>query len=126
MNILIHSQGVEMTEALCLHISDRLQYATGGCAPLVEQTRLDIATAQQHESEARVQCRLTMTVRPSTTISLAVSAPTPCAAINQATECLKRAMIRPAHPEPAPAVRLPVVMRIPAAILFRRCERIPR
>jgi ribosome-associated translation inhibitor RaiA len=126
MNIAIHSQGVELTEALCLYISACVQHATGGFAPLVEQTRIDIAMAKQYESVDLVQCRLAITVRPSTTINLAASAPTPCAAIGQATDFLESVMTSPMHSEPVPAVRIPVTMRIPAASLFRRCGRMPR
>jgi hypothetical protein len=124
MNVTIHSQGVALTEALCLYISERLQHAAGRFAPLVEQTRLDITTSAQRGHEAHVQCRLTMTVTPSPTISLAVSASTPSAAIGQATEFLKQGIISPAHPEPTPAVRIPVAKRIPATTLFRRCTHI--
>ncbi len=123
MNVAIHSQGVALTEALCLHISHCLQEAAGGFAPLVAQTKLDIAIATQRGREAQVQCRLTMTVIPSTTISVAVSAPTPCAAIGQATAFLMSVMTRPVQPQPTPAVRLPVLTRMSATTLFRRCER---
>ena len=126
MNVAIHSQGVELTEALCLHISHCLQHAAGGFASLVTQTTLDITTAEQGRNEARVQCRLTMTVMPSTMINLTVSASTLCVAIDQVTAFLTSVMTRPVQPHPTPAVRIPVVTRMPAATLFRRCERTAR
>ena len=126
MNVAIHSQGVTLTDALCLHISGQLQLGTGEAAALVEQATLDLTVGAEHGHDTHVQCHLAMSIRPCTTINLTISAPTPGAAIAQATDLLRRVVPSPGHLSAAPAVQLPTVTRIPAAMLFRRCARTAR
>ena len=123
MNVAIHSQGVALTEALCLHISQQLRQSVDKAAALVEQATLALTIADQRRHDAQVLCRLTITVQPSITINITASASTPYAAIDQATAFLKRALTSPRCVDPAPTVHIPVVTRIPAAALFRRCAR---
>lgn len=119
MKLDIIGRGVEVTEALAVHVERRLRFALGRFGRRVSHVAVTVADLNGPRGGIDQLCRIIVDLTPRGKVVVEVRDTEAVIAVARAAERIGRAVARELERRRDHPVRLSEVSRIPASVLFR-------
>jgi ribosome-associated translation inhibitor RaiA len=124
MKLDIIGRGVEITEALSLHVERRLHFALGRFGLRVPHVSVTIADLNGPRGGVDQLCRIIADITPRGKVVVEARDTDAVIAVARATERLGRAVGNELGRRRELAIRQPEISRLPSSALFRRQSRV--